>query len=287
MKAGRFSYHRPATVTEAVQLLGRLPNARILAGGQSLVPMLNLRVALPDHLVDINRVAGLDTIDKTDGRVRTGAMVRQSTLQTSAVIHCCLPLLSEAPGYVGHDATRARGTLGGSLCHLDPAAELPIVALAYDASMHIEGPLGSRIVPASEFQRGPMTADLADAEMLVALEWAPWPDGHGWGFAEFSQQHGDFAVVLAAALLHASKDGIVTRAVLVLGGMGFGPVRVRAAEDILVGSRPDAARLAAAAAFCGAVEATDDARFPAWYRKRLAAVMGRRALDAACARMAA
>jgi carbon-monoxide dehydrogenase medium subunit len=284
MKASPFAYHRPTTLPETLTLLDNLPDSRLLAGGQSLVPMLNLRVAMPAHIIDINRVAGLDAIVATDAAIRIGAMVRQSDLMQSEPIRQHLPLMVDAVHHIGHRATRARGTLGGSVCHLDPAAELPCIALAYNASLHIDGPCGARIARAADFLVGPMTPGLADKEMLTAVEFPVQPAGEGWGFAEFVPRHGDFAVVMAAARLQLSGDRVVRNAVLVLGGMGFAPVRVTAAEDCLIGSRLGPDRLREATTCCTTVPATDDARFPAWYRQRIATVMARQVLDEAARR---
>jgi carbon-monoxide dehydrogenase medium subunit len=282
MKTAGFRYHRPGTIEEATALLASLSDARVLAGGQSLMPMLNLRVAAFQDLIDINRVAGLDGIEASDGTIRLGAMTRQQRLQTDPIVRRHLPLMAEALSLVGHTATRNRGTLGGSLCHLDPAAELPVVAAAFDARIEIVGRRGRRILPMAEFPAGLMTPAIEPDELVVAVEIAPWSAGHGWAFVEFARRPGDFAIVAAAAMIDA-PDGRVRRARLVLGGLQDCPMIVPEAER-LVGQTLEPALLAEIAAACRRFDAFDDPHAPSWYRQRLAGVMAGRALSAAARR---
>ena len=284
MKPPRFGYHDPQTLREALDLLARLENARPLAGGQSLMPMLNMRFVFPDHLVDLNRVGDLQGISFDSGELRLGAMTRQRDLEFSDIVarHC--PLMAEALRLVGHRQTRNRGTIGGSLCHLDPAAELPCVAAALDATLEIASARGTRELAFADFPLGYMSPALEPDELLTAIRLPAWPDGHGAAFVEYARRHGDFAIVSAAALLLVGADGRVARASLTLGGFGVAPLRMRDIETTLAGAAPTPALLREAAEACREVEASDDAHAPASYRRRLATVLARRALETALGR---
>ena len=287
MKPPPFSYHDPQTIAEAVGLLGRLENARLLAGGQSLMPMLNMRVVLPDHVIDLNRVEGLSYLRETRGAVEIGAMTRQRDLEFSDVIRRQCPLMHEAILQVGHRQTRNRGTLGGSLCQLDPSAELVSVAAALDATLEISGPKGKRDMPFSSFPAGFMTPALGDGEMLTGARFPSWGPEHGHAFVEFARRHGDFAIVSAAALLEAGSDGRIKRASLTLGGMGPAPVRATEAERALVGNKASEKLLRDAAEVCRRIDAMADVHAPAQYRQHLAVVLARRALEKAHERISA
>ncbi len=280
MKPPVFEYHRPASLTEAVDMLGGLENARLLAGGQSLMPMLAMRFAFPDHLIDLNRIPALAGIAEDGGTLRVGAMTRQRDLLDHPVVRARLPMLAEALEQVGHRQTRNRGTVGGSLCHLDPAAELVAVATALDAELEIAGPRGARTLPMAAFPLGFMTPALEPDELLTGLRFALPALPQGACFTEFARRHGDYAIVSAAAILWP-RDGRIGRASITLGGVGPVPVRLEAAEAALAGQRADAESFAAAAACCGALDPMDDAQVPAWYRRRLAATLVRRALTTA------
>lgn len=284
MKPPRFEYHDPATLAQAVDLLARLPNGKLLAGGQSLMPMLNMRFLLPDHVIDLDRVAGLSGIRVESDTLVIGAMTRQREIEGSAVVRARLPLMHEAILQVGHRQTRNRGTLGGSLCHLDPAAELVTVAAACDAVIDVVGPGGERALPIADFAAGYMTPAIEPDEIVTAARFPCWSAGHGWGFVELARRHGDFAVVAAAALLECDADGRVTRAALALGGATPVPVRMREVERTLLGRSLDARALAEACEPCRRIDAVGDVHAPAAYRRQLAVVMARRALEAAGAR---
>ena len=284
MKPPAFDYHAPATVPEAVALLATLDNARLLAGGQSLMPMLTMRFAFPDHVIDLNRVEGLGGIALEGDVLRIGAMARQRDIMDHPTVRQRLPLLAEALTHVGHRQTRNRGTLGGSLCHLDPAAELVSVATALDATVEIVGPGGARDVPMAAFPLGYMTPALAADEMVTAVRFPLPPPGHGAAFVEFSRRHGDYAVVSAAALL-TMGGGRIAAASVTLGGVGAVPLRLAAAEAALLGQRPGAELFAAVSAHAAGIDAMEDAQVPAWYRQRLAATLTRRALATAHARI--
>lgn len=287
MKPPPFRYHDPATLDEAVRLLARLDNARLLAGGQSLMPMLNMRYVLPDDVVDLNRVEGLSYIRAAGAVLEIGAMTRQREIELSAVVREHCPLMHEAIRQVGHRQTRNRGTLGGSLCQLDPAAELVTVAAALDATVEVTGPAGTRMVPFRAFPAAYMTPSLESGEIVTGVRFPAWPRGHGHAFVEFSRRHGDFAVVAAAALLEADGSGQVTRASLTIGGATAAPVRVAEAERVLVGRPPSDALLREAAEHCRRIDAMGDVHAPASYRQQLAAVLGRRALEKARSRLQA
>jgi aerobic carbon-monoxide dehydrogenase medium subunit len=284
MKPAPFDYHAPRQLKDAAELLASLPNAKILAGGQSLVPMMNFRYVIADHLVDLGGVEDLRGIAVGDGTLRIGAMMRQRDLETSPEIarHC--PLMREALAHVGHRQTRNRGTIGGSLAHADPAAELPAVCAAYDATVHVASVRGIRAVPFRDFGAGFMATVLAPDEMIAAIELPLWRLGHGHGFHEFARRHGDFALAGAAALIDLGAGNIVRRAALALFGVAAAPLRVDAAEAALTGRLLDAAAIRDAAAAVLAIEPISDIHAGAEYRRHLAQVLSGRALTDAARR---
>lgn len=280
MKPGPFEYHDPNTVEQAVALLGTYDNAKVLAGGQSLVPMMNFRYVMPDHIIDINNIADLTRLEERDGRLHIGAAVRQRELEFSDLVARRYPLIAAALRHVGHRQTRNRGTLGGSLAHADPSAELPNVCSAMDAVVHIAGPRGSRQVPFAGFNLAFMTTAVEPDELLTAVEIAPWAEGHGYSFQEFARRHGDFAVVGVAALLEIDGRKI-TRAALSACGISTGPIRLRDVEDQLLGETADDGLIASASALAREVEAIGDHHASADYRRHLAGVLCSRALKEA------
>ena len=279
MKPAPFVYHAPGALAEALELLAARPGARPLAGGQSLMPMLNFRVASPEHLVDLNRIPGLAYIEERDGHVAIGAMTRQRDIEASELVARRLPLLAEAIRHVGHRQTRNRGTIGGSLAHLDPAAELPTVAMAFDAEVEIKSARGSRTLPMRDFAKGMLATALAPDELITEVRFRPWPEGHGHAFVEFARRHGDFAVASAAVLVLVNS-GSVKRVSLTLGGVAATPVRVSKAEKSLTSEK----LIEEAAEHCAEIEALEDPVYPAWYRRKLAVTLARRALEQALAR---
>lgn len=285
MKPPPFSYHDPRTVADAVALLGRLENAKLLAGGQSLMPMLNMRYVQPDHVIDLNGVEGLAWLREGGHALEIGAMTRQRDIEHSELVRTRCPLMHEAIQQVGHRQTRNRGTLGGSLCQLDPAAEMVAVAAALDATVGITGPKGRRELPIAEFPAGYMTPALAPDELLTDVRFPLWAKGHGYAFVEFSRRHGDFAVVSAAALLEADRSGRITRASVVVGGAGPVPHRAREVERALVGSRASEEHFRDACESLRAIDALEDVHAPAAYRQQLAVVLARRALKSAHTRI--
>jgi aerobic carbon-monoxide dehydrogenase medium subunit len=285
MKPPPFSYHDPKTVSETVGLLDRLENAKVLAGGQSLMPMLNFRYVQPDHIIDINRVEGLSYIREADGAVAIGAMTRQRDLEFSDLVRARLPIMHEALQQVGHRQTRNRGTIGGSLCHLDPAAELVSLATGYDATVTVAGPKGQREIPFAQFPVAYMTPAIEPNELVIGVRFQPWSPRHSYAFIEFSRRHGDFAITSAATLIEADAAGKLSRVSVTIGGMGTAPVRAREVEQALLGAAPSKELFREACESCRKLEAIDDVHAPASYRQHLAAVLSRRALEKAHARL--
>jgi len=285
MKPPPFSYHDPRTVRETVELLGRLENAKLLAGGQSLMPMLNMRFVLPDHIIDLNRVQGLSYIRENDGALEIGAMTRQRDLEYSDVVQARWPIMHEALLQVGHRQTRNRGTIGGSLCHLDPAAELVSLAAGHDATVTVVGPNGQREIAFGAFPVAYMTPAIEANELVTGLRFPQWKAQYGYAFIEFSRRHGDFAITSAAALIATNGGGKIARASVTIGGMGTVPVRARELEQAIVGQVPTKELFRDACESCRKIEAIDDVHAPADYRQHLAAVLSRRALEKAHARL--
>jgi len=282
MKLPPVEYEAPRTVSEAVELLAEhLDQASVLAGGQSLIPLLALRLARPAVLIDINGVDGLSGVSATDGSVGIGAMTREYVAEESAVIADAVPLLAAALPLIGHEAIRNRGTIGGSLAHADPAAELPAVALALDAEFVVRGRSGMRVIPAADWFEGYLTTSRRPDELLVQVRFPAAGRGTGISFQEVARRHGDFAVVGLAVSLTLS-DGAIGDARLAFAGVSDVPVRAFGAEDLLVGERPSDELFDAAAR-----RATEDIDPPADlhgssdYRRRVAAVLVRRGLRAA------
>ena len=278
MKPPPFTYHDPSTVDEALGLLAEKDNARLLAGGQSLMPMLNMRYVLPDDIIDINKIPELSSIEANGGALRIGAMTRQREIEFSDVVTGACPIMHEAILQVGHRPTRNRGTLGGSLGHLDPSAEIPTVAIAVDATIHVRGKSGSRDVAMADFPAGYMTPSIELDEMITGATFPSWPDGHGYAFVEFARRHGDFAIVSAAALLEVDGGGVVRRVSLTVGGVGPSPVRCTEAEGMIVGQTGAEDLFREACETCRKIDALEDVHADKEYRQHLAAVLSRRAL---------
>jgi len=280
MKPPPFQYHDPKTLAEAVGLLGKLDNAKLLAGGQSLMPMLNMRFVQPDHIIDINRVEGMSGIKESGGALEIGAMTRQRDLEFSDLIEARCPLLHQAIMHIGHRQTRNRGTIGGSLCHLDPAAELVSVCAAHDAMVTVAGPNGTREIAFADFPAGYLTPAIELNEIVTTIRIPLWPAGHKAAFIEFSRRHGDFAIVSAAALLQVD-GGKISRASVTVGGVAVAPVRVRDVEKAITGQAPTSELFAKVCESCRSIEAMADIHASADYRQHLAAVLSRRALEKA------
>jgi len=283
MKPAPFAYHRPTTVEEAVDLLAEHgPEARIIAGGQSLVPMMNLRMSKPSVLIDVNRISALGGWKSHGDVVRTGATLRQSAFERDASLAASLPLLREAVRHVGHVATRARGTVGGSLCHADPAAELPVCAQALDAVIVARSKRGVRRVEAQDFFRGVFTTALDEDEMVEVIEWPVPSASHRFAFVEVARRHGDFAIVSVACRLDMSAEGHIADARLAVGGAAAAPARLSEVEAKLCGKPASGKTLEEVAALAReALSPSDDIHATAEYRKDLMAVLVRRAIVAA------
>lgn len=287
MKPATFDYHDPTTLSEATALMSRLgEDARVLAGGQSLVPLMNFRLARPAHLVDLNRVAGLDFLSVADGELRIGAMTRQRALERSEATAAGWPLLREAAGFIGHVQIRNRGTVGGSLAHAYPSAELPVAMVTLDATLVLQREEGERTVAAQEFFLGTMTTALEPGELLREVRVPAVSSGSGASFQEVSRRYGDFALAGAAALVTLDGKGTVASARLTLTGAA--PIRAQAAEDAVLGEKPSEAlfREAAARAVAG-IEQDTDMHASAGYRRRACEALARRALAEAAQRAAA
>jgi len=290
VKPPRFSYHDPAEVEDALGLLALHGDAaRILAGGQSLMPMLNFRLARPGRVIDINRLAALCIVSPgPDAGLRIGALVRQRTLERSELIRERCPLIAQAMPFVGHPQIRNRGTLGGSLAHADPAAELPAVMVALGAQLTLRSAGGRRIVGAEDFFVSALITALAPDELLTEITLPPWPARTGSSLQEVAIRRGDFALGGVAATLTLDTRGHVAGARIVCFGVGPRPVRAADAERSLVGAPPSAPAFAEAGRLASAaVEPPDDIHASGAYRRRLAGVLTTRALAAALASAAA
>jgi aerobic carbon-monoxide dehydrogenase medium subunit len=282
MKLPVVEYEAPTTVAEAVDLLAEHgDDASVLAGGQSLIPLLALRLARPEVLIDINRVDELSGVSAANGHVTIGAMTREYVAEESGTVADSLPLLAAALPLIGHEAIRSRGTIGGSLAHADPAAELPAVARALDAEFVVRGPSGTRVIPAAQWFDGYLTTSRRPDELLAEVRFPAAGPGTGVSFEEVARRHGDFAIVGLAASLVLSA-GVISDARLAFAGVSDVPVRATAAEDLLAGERPSAELFDEAAR-----RATEDLDPPADlhgssdYRKTVAAAVVRRGLRAA------
>jgi carbon-monoxide dehydrogenase medium subunit len=281
VKPAPFKYHDPHTINDLVGLLGSLENTKLLAGGQSLGPMLNFRYLMPDHLLDLNRVKDMSEISIEGSRINVGAMVRQRALEKHKDLQRLCPILREALLQVGHFQTRNRGTIGGSLSHLDPAAELPGIMTLYDAVLEVAGPSGRRKVPMAQWGQGYMTPNLESNEVLVGLSWDVWDAPHGYAFLEFARRRGDFAIAGVACLLALDQSQSVVRSSISLIGIANAPVRVTAAEGLLKGSPVTEQSIEAASAEASKIEANGDLFASGSYRQHLAGVLTKRALKLA------
>jgi aerobic carbon-monoxide dehydrogenase medium subunit len=288
MKPARFQYYDPETVDEVLRLLAEHgEEAKILAGGQSLVPLMNFRLARPSHLIDINRVDALAYLKPEDGVLRIGALTRQRAVEKSELVRRRNPLIVEASAHIGHPAIRNRGSVGGSLANADPAAEWPALALAMDATMIVRSAHSERAVPAAEFFMTYLTTCMAPDEMLAEVRIPGLPPGSGWSFLELSRRHGDFALVGVAIWLTANAGGVCTGGAIALTGVGAAPVRARRAEQRLLGGRlGEPLFQQVATAVSEELEPDSDLHASAEYRRRVGGVLTRRALAIAQTRLA-
>ncbi len=283
MKPSAFEYHLPGTVDEAAGLLSELGDgAKVLAGGQSLIPMLSLRLTRFDHLVDVGRVEGLSGIRRDGDTVLVGATTVDAAVGTDAEAGAAIPLLTRATPLIGHFQIRNRGTLGGSIAHADPSAEYPAVALALDAEMEAVSTRGTRRIAAQEFFRGFWTTDLQPDELLVGVRFPVWKGRCGYAVHEFARRHGDFAIAGAVVAVQLDAGDRVERCAIGLLGMGSTPLRTSVAEKELIGREAtveaeEVGRLATA----DLSDVPSDVHAPASYRTRVGAAMVARAWDEA------
>jgi aerobic carbon-monoxide dehydrogenase medium subunit len=286
MKSAPFEYHAPGTATEAVNLLAELgEEAKVLAGGQSLIPMLALRLAVFDHLVDSGRIPELSGIERRDGALWIGAGTTEAEVEVSAEVATAVPLLAQVTPFIGHVQIRNRGTLGGSIAHADPAAEYPAVALALDATMDVVSPRGPRTIAARDFFDGMWSTTMAPDELLVGVQFPVWSGRAGFAVEEFARRHGDFAIAGATIGIELDEDDRIRRCAIGLIGMGSTPERAARVEAELAGRaitdvEPDAVGQLAVAAL---EHIPADAHGSAKYRERVGAAMVARAWTSAAA----
>ncbi len=290
MKPAPFAYFAPHNLDEALDLLAQHGyDGKVLAGGQSLIPTMNFRLAQPAALVDINRVAELAFLDEdAGGGLRMGAITRQRTLERSAAVARRAPLLHATMPYIAHVQIRNRGTIGGSLAHADPAAELPAVMVALDARFRLQSRRGARWVNAADFYIGLFTTELGEDELLTEIEIPPLPPRSGWSIQEIARRHGDYAIVGVAATVRLDDSGGCRSARLVYFSVGEGPTPAPRAAETLQGRRPDAAAIADAARAAAQedIDPLGDIHATPAYRRHLVEVLGRRALHEAFSRAA-
>ena len=286
MKPSRFSYHDPTTRGEVLALLDTYTDdAKILAGGQSLVPLLNMRLAQPAHLVDINHLSDLAYIREVEGGLAIGALTRHRDVERSELVRRRCPLLAEAMPFVGHVPIRFRGTMGGSLAHADPSAELPTVLLALGGHVRAELRAGSRAIPADAFFVSALQTSLTSKELLTEAWFPAAPPRSGAAFVEVSRRHGDFALVGVAVQLALGEDYTISAAHLALMGVAATPLRVQTAEALLLGEQPNEATFTAAAEQAIVdLDPDTDMHASADYRRRVASVLVLRALHIAAER---
>jgi aerobic carbon-monoxide dehydrogenase medium subunit len=286
MKLPPFDYQAPATLREAVQILSdNAGAAKAIAGGQSLIPILAFRLASPNILVDLGGIAGLDDITIGEAGVSIGAMVRWRELEEHAGLRSACPLIPAAVGHIAHYQIRNRGTIGGSLAHADPAAEMPGIAVTCDAQIEIAGKSGARRIDARDFFLAPLTTCLAHDELITAIHFPCWPAARRWAFEEFSQRRGDFAFAGIALHYDEQPDGAIANAHIGVIGATDIPRRLSAVEQTLNGRRLDDSILALAAKTASsAVEPDDDIHASAAYRRALVGTLVERALIAAASR---
>jgi aerobic carbon-monoxide dehydrogenase medium subunit len=288
MKPPPFEYYRAATVEEAIALLSQYgPDAKVLAGGQSLLPMMKFRLARPSVLVDLRWVRDLAYARQADGSVAFGAMARLASLESDQIRGLC-PLLAEAAHHIGHPPIRHQGTVCGSLAHADPAAELPVLALALDAELVATGPNGTRVIPAQDFFVTILTTNLGPCEILTEARFPTLRSGSGWGFSELSRRPGDFALAVAAVTLQVGSDGRIANARIALGAVADRAVRCLEAEAALLGQKGEKTVFEAVAALASApLEPSSDVHASSGYRRHLAKILVERALTQARQRLSA
>jgi aerobic carbon-monoxide dehydrogenase medium subunit len=283
MKMPPFDYACPATLSEAIALLSAHDgDAKVLAGGQSLVPILAFRLAAPKLLVDLRKLTDLRAIKITPDGVALGAMVRWCDIESDTRLRTAHPLLVAAITHVAHYQIRNRGTVGGSIAHADPAAEMPGIAMTCEAEIAVMGKAGARTIKAADFFQGALTTALKADEIIVEIRLPPWPAGRRWGFQEFARRRGDFALAAAALFYDTDVAGKAANAHVGVIGVADRPLRLRSVEAVLNGAAIDAATIAKAeATTTAAVNPDSDIHASGAYRKALAGTMVERALKMA------
>jgi CO/xanthine dehydrogenase FAD-binding subunit len=283
LKPAEFEYHRPSKIVEALSLLEEFgDDGKILAGGQSLMPLMNFRLAQPAHIIDINFIDGLDYIRSDKGTIKVGCLARQSQLLANPMVRERCPLLAEALIYVGYEQIRNRGTLCGSLAHADPAAELPAVLLALDGFVTVQNVQTKRQIAARDFFKSYLTTSLSKDEMVVEASIPETPPGAGWSFVEFARRNGDFAIVGVAVLLLLREQEKIADARIALTGVGDKPWREPNVEQMLVGQKASTDLFAKVGAEIAVqIDPVADIHAGESYRRSLASVLTRRGLDAA------
>lgn len=283
MKAPPFIYHDPQTLSDVIGLLGKVEDLRLLAGGQSLMPMMNMRYALPEHVIDINGVSELSHITPVAEGLCVGAMTRQADIMASEDVREHVPVLVEALHHTGHVQTRARGTIGGSLCHLDPSAEQPCVAALLDATLHVDGPQGARDIAMPDWGLAYMMPSIGPDEILTSVTLKSWPKDSGHAFVEYARRHGDFAIVAVAAQICVDASNQIERVAISIAGVDVRPVRLFKVERDLVGQVANDETLRASSEAAGLVDCLNDTHATAAYRRKLAVGLTERALRRAIA----
>jgi carbon-monoxide dehydrogenase medium subunit len=279
MKPAAFKYHLPSTLDEALELLGTLENAKILAGGQSLMPMMNFRFVMPDHLIDLNRVSELQGIEVNSGSIRIGAMTRQHALHVSPIMRQFAPLVVEAYDNVSHRQIRNRGTYGGSLCHLDPSSEQPCFTAALDGVIVVASRRGNRETPIADWAAMYMTPSIEADELMTGVRLDIWPPGHGWCFEEYARRHGDYAIVGVAVLVLLDEARRIKRLSVAICGIDAAPVRLTRAEEELVGQEAGDDAINRICEITKTIEnVMEDAHHSADYRRHLMQVLTGRAM---------
>ena len=284
MKPAPFKYHDPKTLSELVELMSNLDDAKILAGGQSLMPMMNMRYVTPEDVIDINGVNELDFIKLENDHLTIGSMTRQKDILSNQEIFDKAPIFREALNHVGHIQTRSRGTIGGSLCHLDPSAEIPALASLYDASLTVVNREGSREIHIDEWVLAYMMPSISDEEILTSISIPVWKNPHGYAFIEFARRHGDFAVCGAGTLVEIDANDIISKVAIVVAGVDVKPLRLSTLETDLIGKKATEDTLEYACSSAKKIEAISDVYFSTQYRQRLAGTIVKRSLEVAIER---
>jgi carbon-monoxide dehydrogenase medium subunit len=284
MKPAPFKYHDPKTLSELVELMSNLEDAKILAGGQSLMPMMNMRYVTPEDVIDINGVNELDFIKLENDHLTIGSMTRQKDILSNQEIFDKAPIFREALNHVGHIQTRSRGTIGGSLCHLDPSAEIPALASLYGANLTVVNREGSREIHIDEWVLAYMMPSISDEEILTSISIPVWKNPHGYAFIEFARRHGDFAVCGAGTLVEIDANDIIRKVAIVVAGVDVKPLRLSTLETDLIGKKATEDTLEYACSSAKKIEAISDVYFSTQYRQRLAGTLVKRSLEVAIER---